>query len=261
MRLFQHFEVYPAYQARMSAVTRRINDYVGKLRFLLDDRCEALHLLQPVLDGDVSAFATSGMSSDLQCSWAREHGLKSATPLVDILLAQIEEHRTEVFYDLAPLRFDGSLLRRLPGCVKKTIAWHAAPSFGVDFPYYNLVVSNFPNILELQRRRGCKTAFFYPAYDPEMADYAANRDRPIDVLFVGSYSRHHRRRAQLLEEFASLASEMSIQFFLNSSRFTQFAESTLGKMLPLAKYRRPNTLSAVTHPPIFGRDLYRAMSQ
>ena len=66
--------------------------------------------------------------------------------LLDILKAQIEEHRTDVFYNMDTTGWGSDLLRNLPGCVKRVIAWHASPFRGVDFTDYHLVVCNFPSI-------------------------------------------------------------------------------------------------------------------
>lgn len=261
MRLFQHIEVYPAYVGRMDDIVGKASDYAAGVRAFLSDRYEAMHLLAPVLGGDPEAFVSIGTSERLQRAWARERGLKVDTPLIDILLAQIEEHKTEVFYDCAPMRFDGQLVRRLPACVKRTVAWHAAPSHGADFGAYDMLVCNFPGILKTYREQGWKAEYFYPAFDPEMTAYAASDERPIDLLFVGGYSRHHTKRAELLESFASLGREIVVEFYLNRSRFTALAESFIGRLLPLRKYRRPHSVSSISKPPVFGRDLYKALSR
>jgi hypothetical protein len=94
-----------------------------------------------------------------------------------------------------------------------------------------------------------------------MDTYAANTDRPIDVLFVGGYSRHHRNRAEVLEAVADQYKEMNVVFHLDCSRLTRLAESPLGRLLPWSKHRRPYNIRAVTAEPVFGRDLYVALSR
>src|SRR5690242_13553709 len=95
--------------------------------------------------------------------------------------------RTDVLYNIDPMRFGSAFLRRLPGSVKTSIAWRAAPSQGIDLGAYSLVVCNFPGILKRYADEGLRAAYFFPAHDPEMDPYAANQNRPIDVLFVGGY--------------------------------------------------------------------------
>ena len=104
-----------------------------------------------------------------------------------------------------PVRYNSDFVRRLPGCVRKAVAWRNIPSPSADFGGYDLIVCNFAHSSEeLPRNFGWKAAYFSPAHDPAMDQYAANDDRPIDVLFVGGYSRHHMRRAAALEAVASL---------------------------------------------------------
>lgn len=260
MRLFQNSGVYPAYLPRLRNLTQGIKSFNAQVGAFLDDRFGACHFLKPVLDHDASAFFTNGDDDELQRQWARERGMRSDAVLTDILLAQIEEHGTEVFYNLDPMRYQSDFVRKLPGCVKKKVAWRAAPSPGADFSAYDLVVCNFPGILHGYEAMGWRTAWFAPAHDPVMVGYADAPERPVDVVFVGGYSRHHRRRAELLEAVAALQNEHLVRFHLDNSRLTRWAESIPGRLLPLARHRRPDVIRAVTQPPVFGLDLYRALA-
>ena len=261
MRLFQNAGLYPAYVPRLRRLGRKCSTFTDYLQVFLHDRYGACHLLQPVLSGDPSAFFTNADDEVMQGMWATGKGLdRNATP-TDILLSQIEEHRTEIFYNLDPMRYGSAFIRRLPGCVKESIAWRAAPSPRADFSAYARVICNFPGILESYRKAGWNAAYFAPAHDPEMDAYAANSHRPIDVLFVGGYSRHHSRRAAALEQVAEIRARHRVRFHLDRSRLTRLAESPLGRLLPLSGHRRPADIRAVSADPIFGRDLYEAMSQ
>ena len=261
MRLFQNSGIYPAYIPRLRRLTQGASTFQAQVQVFLNDRYGAPHFLLPILDGDDTAFFTNGDDEVLQRTWAREQGMPSRVSLQDILLAQIESHRTEVFYNMDPLRYGSDFVRKLPGCVRKAVAWRAAPSPGADFAAYDLVVCNFPSILKSYEERGWKAAYFSPAHDPEMDSYAANTDRPIDVLFVGGYSRHHRRRAAVLEAVARLRERYRIEFCLDRSRLTRLAESPMGRLAPLGKHRRPRDIRAVTYEPVFGRDMYKLLSR
>ncbi len=256
MRLFQNSGVYPAYYSRQSHDPRGSATFKAQIARFLDDRYGAPHFLAPVLNKEGTAFFTNGDDELLQRTWAREMGLATNVGLAAILLAQIESHRTEVFYNLDPMRYGSEFVRKLPGCVRKSIAWRAAPSPGADFGAYDLVVCNFPSMLRTYEERGWKAAHFAPAHDPVMDEYAHNRDRPIDVLFVGGYSRHHTRRAAVLEAVASVKDRYRIEFCLNRSRLTRLAESPVGYLVPLTKHRRPRDICSVSHQPVFGRDMY-----
>lgn len=256
MRLFQNSALYPAYQPRLKTLTAGCTTFAQRRDAFLNDRFGASHFLQPVLVGDSDAFFTNGDDVSLQSTWAREQGMPERTPLDMVLLAQIEHHRTEVFYNMDPLRYGSELVRRLPGCVRRSIAWRAAPSPGADFEAYDRVVCNFPSILRSYEERGWRAAYFAPAHDPVMDEYANRTDRDIDVLFVGGYTRHHRNRGAMLERVAALREGHRIVFCLDRSRMTRMAESPLGKLLPMKSHRRPRDIRCVSHEPVFGRALY-----
>ena len=261
VRLFQNSAFYPGYLPRLRQLTSACKGYAAHVNAFLDDRFGAPHFLQPVLAREASAFFTNGDDEMVQRLWAAENGLASNATLEAILLAQIEGHRTEVFYNMDPLRYGSDFVRKLPGCVKKSLAWRAAPSPGARFEAYDLVICNFPSILDSYQRAGWRAAYFTPAHDPEMDMYAANTERPIDVIFVGGYSRHHRQRAEILEAVAALRTQFKVVFHLDRSRLTKLAESPLGRLLPIGQHRRQPQMRAVSAEPLFGRALYGALSK
>ncbi|MCK1287623.1 glycosyltransferase [Bradyrhizobium sp. 44] len=261
MRVFQSFCYYPSYRPRLRRLATNAATFRQQIEVFFADRYGASHILLPVIRADPDAFFTNWDDDDLQRAWAREAGMAKSASLEDILLAQIESHRTDIFYNIDPVRLENGFLARLPGCVKKTIAWRAAPSGNVDFSKYDLVVCNFPAILADLSQRGYRTAYFAPAHDPAMDPFADNSERPIDVIFVGGYSRHHLRRAEILNSVAGLADQFKIVFHLDASRLSRLAESPIGFLPPLARHRRPQDVRSVSKLPAFGLDLYYALSQ
>ena len=261
MRIFQNAGVYPAYARAFNAAQAGAQHFASRRQAYLDDRFGASHLLSPVLEADETAFFTNGDDPVLQGLWARENGLSHDTPPDEILLAQIEAHRTEVFYNLDPMRYGSDFVRRLPGCVRKSVCWRAAPSPGADFSAYDRVVCNFPSIIESWRRLGWRVGYLTPAHDPAMDAYAGNTERPLDILFIGGYSRHHTRRAETLEAVAQLASRSRVMYCLDQSRVTRLADSPLGLLPGLSRHRRPQSIRQVSSAPVFGRELYELMSR
>jgi hypothetical protein len=255
MRLFQNSSLYRSHPARLNKPASERLRFEELRRIFLNDRFGAMHFLKPVLDGDADAFFTNGDDEILQRQWARENGLRSGASPESILLSQIEHHRTEVFYNLDPVRYPSAFVRKLPGSVRKALCWRAAPSGNADLSAYDAVLGNFPSILEAWRRKGCRAELFFPAIDPVMDEYG-HGDRPIDILFVGSYSSHHSRRAEVLEKVASLAATRRVIYCLDASRLTRLAESPLGRLLPLRNHRRPDAIAKIANPPVFGRKLY-----
>jgi hypothetical protein len=263
MRIFQTSGYYASYRPHLRRLAAKATTFKQQLQVFCDDRYGASHMLLPISNRDPDAFFTNWDDELLQRAWAREAGAPKKLSLQDILLAQIEEHRTEVFYNLDPIRLSNDFIDRLPGCVKRSIAWRAAPSSSVDFSKHDLVVCNFPGILADMARRGYRTAYFAPSHDPIMDRFAENTDRPIDVLFVGGYSRHHVRRAEVLNAIAGLADQFQVVFHLDQSRLSRVAELPfVTTILPhLAHHRRPEPVRSLSGPPVFGLDLYGALAR
>jgi glycosyltransferase involved in cell wall biosynthesis len=260
VRLFQNSRYYPSLRPKIRELTRNCSTFASQIDAFLRFREAGCHILLPVDQQAESAFFTNGDDADIQRVWARERGLSSRVSLADILRAQIEEHRADVFYNLDVTGWASDFVRSLPGCVKRVIGWHALPFQNVSFSGYDLIVCNFPSTLTGLKQLGYRTEYFFPAYDPEMASFALRQDRPVDVLFVGGYSRHHKQRAAVLEAVAQMAGEYNVVFHLDRSRLCRLAESPLGRFLPLARHRRPSAIRAVTSAPIFGRDYYEVLS-
>ena len=260
MRLFQNCRYYPSLRPKIHELTRDKPTFAGKMDAFLKFRESAVHVLLPVEQRAEWAFFANGDDLEMQRVWAREHGMNAGGSAEEILKAQIEHHRTDVFYNLDVSGWSSEFIRTLPGCVKRVIGWHAVAFKNVSFAGYDLVVNNFPSIQQRMRETGCRTDYFFPAYDPEMDVYAARSDRPIDVLFVGGYSRHHQRRAAVLHAVAELAAEFNVVYHLDRSRLCALAESPLGRLLPLARHRRPAEIRALARAPIFGLDYYEVLS-
>ena len=260
MRLFQNSALYPAYIPRLRALDAGCATFGEAVRAFLNDRFGACHFLRPVLEGDPDAFFTNGDDVKLQQMWAKEQGLPSKASLREILYAQIENHRSEVFYNLDPMRYQSDFVRGLPGCVKRAIAWRAAPSPGADFSAYDCIVSNFAAIRKSHLARGWKVGHLSPAVDPVMDEYAAADERTTDIVFAGGYSRHHAQRAEILESVADDCGDLRIAYHIDCSRLTRLAESPIGALPPLRRYRRPASIRRFASPPIFGRELYAAFA-
>jgi Glycosyl transferases group 1 len=260
VRLFQNSRYYPSLRPKVRALTASFPTFAAKMDAFIRFREAGCHTLLPVDQQAEWAFFTNGDDAEIQRVWAREHGLSPRASPADILRAQIEEHRADVFYNVDVTSWPGDFAKSLPGCVKCTIGWHALPFHDVSFSGYDLMVCNFPSVLAGLEREGYRTAYFTPAFDQEFAPLAGRQDRPIDVVFVGGYSRRHKRRAAVLEAVAGMADQHNIVLHLDRSRLCRLAESPLGWLLPLAEHRRPRAVRAAATEPIFGRDYYQVLS-
>lgn len=228
---------------------------------LLLDRYDATHILKPVYDGSKNCFFTVADDSILQIAWAKHHGL-GVTNLDDILLAQIEEFQPDVFYQLDPVKFPSSFVRRLPGCVKKVLAWRAAPLGAADLSAYDVVLSNFETLNARWREKGLRTAWFSPSWDPAMAPYAANEDRPVDVFFTGSYARTtgHGDRLLMLDAVAQLSGTYNIDLRVMARKWGRLADKPFIRWIPFP-IRLPKLLNKANGIPVYGRDMYEMLSR
>jgi hypothetical protein len=229
----------------------------GRAQFL-ETRFSASHILLPVLTNSPDAFYTNGDDEHLQMLWAKENGLRTKD-LEQILLAQIEQHRTEVFYNLDPIRYGSEFVAKLPGCVKKSVGWRAAPSGSADLTKYDLIVCNFPSILDSWRQKGCRVAYFFPAHDPVMDAFAAARTEEFDLIFIGGFSRHHVKRSQALRAAASTTG-VRARFYLEDSRLTRLA-NFLPPVPALRSYRHPDEIREIRADPLYGLDAYAAIAK
>jgi hypothetical protein len=257
MRLFQNNGLSRGFRQH-NAAALRADSFTNALGAFLDTRFSASHILAPVLNEAREAFYTNGDDAHLQFLWARENGLRSNN-IEQILLAQIEHHKTEVFYNLDPIRYDSAFVRRLPGCVKKSVCWRAAPSGNADLSAYDLVVCNFPSIIADWRRKGCNADYLAPAHDPVMDAYATAGVRRTDIVFVGGFSRHHLQRIAALEAAATVPG-INARFHLEDSRLTRLANA-LPPLPGLMHYRHPRTIRKVRAGPLYGRALYTALAE
>jgi len=260
VRLFQNSRYYPSLRPKVRELTSKFPTFAAKIDAFVRFREAGCHTLLPVDQQAEWAFFTNGDDADIQRLWAREHGLTPRASLADILRAQIEEHRADVFYNIDATGWPADFVKSLPGCVKCVIGWHALPFQTVSFAGYDLMVCNFPSTLAELSRQGYRTDYFFPAYDSEMTPFAARQDRLVDVLFVGGYTRRHKRRSAVLEAVAGMADKYNIVFHLDRSRLCRLAESPIGWFLPLAEHRRPAAVRAVATDPIFGRDYYDVLA-
>jgi len=260
VRLFQNSRYYPSLRPKVRELTGRLPTFAAKMDAFVRFREAGCHILLPVDQQAEWAFFTNADDAEIQRVWAREHGLSPRASLADILRAQIEEHRADVFYNIDTTGWPADFVKTLPGCVKYVIGWYALPYLNASFAGYDLIVCNFPSVLADLSQQGCQTDYFFPAYDSEMTPFAARKARPVDVLFVGGYTRRHKRRSAVLEAIAGVASQYNVVFHLDRSRLCRLAESAVGHLLPLAKHRRPSSIRSVATGSIFGRDYYDALS-
>jgi hypothetical protein len=262
MRLFQFITVYAPY---VGYFERKFPEaakasFKSRRSLLLSQRYYASHILKPVFDCDPNAFFTVTNDAVLQGRWAQENGLKSREP-AEILRAQIEHHRTEVLYSLDPLIYDTEFVKSLPGCVKKTLCWNAAPRGRSDLSGYGMRLANFPPMLDFWRKQGLRAEHFFPAHDPTMDQFSENRERPIDLAFVGQYwGWWKEKRNAGLQALSTLAEKYLLSFRLLAPKWKPLMEVRGIQRIKLPVPYLPKELREVSYPPVYGLEMYEVLS-
>ena len=258
MRLFQVGHIYPTQRDLLRPHVESVESYEAAMRITLRAIPKS-HILKPCLEQESSAFLSLHQDPTTMGLWARQNGLKPETSLDDILLAQVEDHAPEIFYNIHSTKMSAGLIRRLPGCVKVKIAWLGSPMVSDGYQDFDVVVSNFPSINARHQALGLRTDYFIPSYDPTVETLSTPESRDIDLLFVGGYSRHHKNRAQFLNRLACELGGFRFALHLDNSRYTRLAETPLGWFPPLSAVRRPKAVRQLAQPAIFGPDLFSAL--
>lgn len=257
MRVFQNIFARSAYLSHLDQISDTSSTFYERLSNLKSDGFNGVHLLEPQGNGENEVFLSCLPDKKSQYMWAKENGYTKKISLEDILLAQIEEFQPDIFYTQAPYSFGPGFLEKLPGCVRYKIGWHSPPAPIGNLTGYDLIVNNFPESLEMYSKQGVNTKYFTPSYCSAGED-AINfgSDRPIDITFVGGYTRHHLKRAAILESVAELSDRFNVKYILSVGRLTKLAESPLGVFPVLSKYFRPKKIRKISNPPVFGKAMY-----
>ena len=259
MRLFQIGHLYPAQAAAIAPSLSGCSRWADALARLVAEVPKS-HLLQPCLEAREDAFLTFVADDVGLRLWASEHGLPSSADPEEVVLAQMEEHRAEVLYCVHGSALSAGFFDRLPGSVRCTVAWLGSPLVGDAYRRFDLVVSNFPSINRDHAAQGLRTASFFPSYDPTAEDVPAG-ERDLDVVFAGGYTRHHARRAELLERLALESGDFTLALHLDNSRYTPLADTILGLFPPLSAVRRPRAIRRIARPAVFGREMFARLKR
>lgn len=120
----------------------------------------------------------------------------------------------------------------------RTITGQTAPP---ELPWrglepYDLVFSSLPNYVERLRLAGVRAALLPLAFASKVLDLVPSVERDVEVSFVGSISRAHQRRLELLE-------------------------GVVAEGIPLDVWSAGRIEGARIHRPAWGRDMYRVLAR
>jgi hypothetical protein len=243
-------------------------DFETLRRLVVDDGYCSTYILKPALEHrPEQVFFTIWDYERLQWKWADEHGLKSRD-LSEIKLAQLEEYKPDVFYNMSAF-CDGEFINRL-GKRKdqKNVYWNGIiqPS-PMTFPDYDGQLTLHRPYVEYWRKKGLKALELQPGI-PASWDQYCSSEKKIDVLFYGQYFRgmfdnRNRLIEDLLRYKQHSGRDIRCHLMYTERRPTIFRIPKL----PRTRIRSPfvtfpskvvrnNSLS-----PLYGETLYRTIAQ
>src|SRR4051794_5988890 len=135
-----------------------------------------------------------------------------------ILLAQIEDFKPDVVLNQDTFHVDAPLMRRIKTIGNPVLIGQVgiAPSRGVDWSVYDLMMSQLSATVELFRRLGVRAAVNHLAYEPGILDVLPPAPAAdTDVSFVGTVSPDHQQRIELLQ---AVAERYDLKLFGNPPR-------------------------------------------
>jgi spore maturation protein CgeB len=122
-----------------------------------------------------------------------------------ILLAQIEEFKPDVVLNQDTFHVDPQLMWRIKAIGNPIVIGQIgiAPSRGIDWSVYDLMMSQLSATVDLFRRLGVRAEVNHLAFEPGILDMLPPAPATdIDVSFVGTVSPDHQQRIVLLEAVA-----------------------------------------------------------
>jgi hypothetical protein len=257
MRIFQNIHLYPLHLDFLAEIDGPNASFNSRIDLILAHGICGTHLLSPIVERSADAFLTSTSDQVLQNRWAAENGLKPGSSSYDILAAQLEHFKPDVFYTQGPSSIPEQLRLRLPGLAKVNVCWKAPPDFHSGSVGFDIAVNNFPSSFKKYYELGFKkVGHLTPSFDPVMEEPSKNSDRQIDLSFAGSYSRHHRNRSAVLNSLEGLDGRYVVKHALMFDRLTKLANSPAGYLPIISKYRAPRHLRRNTAPPVSGKGMY-----
>jgi len=259
MRVFQNScAITKGYRDRLRKLLFGVDSFQKAISIFLGDNYGGNHTLFPVDNMADNSFYTNRFSIDLQKLWAKENGLDCGD-LDNIFLSQIEEFKPDVYYDIDPRVSSEKVLKKMPSCVKYKVAWKA--SLGdTSLKGYDLVVNNFPYLIDVYKKKGYKTEYFSPSFSSRIANISSGYTKPVDLLVIGTVSRHHKLRNNIINKLSSYGDNRSIniEYFLDFSDFSSFISS-----LPIIRgyYHLPVLWMKNGRSSIYGSEMYKKMGE
>ncbi len=258
MKIFQIVHQYkafiPIFESRYN-----VNDcsFEETIEHLIEEGFMACHLLEPIFNKSKDAFYTIYDYKKLQLKWAKENNINS-DDLKQILIAQLEQAKPDVIYNMSPQRVGFDVFNALT-FKPKIVCWNAdAGSIDkLKFENYDGLLTSSVNKI----KSNSKAHLFFPSQDPLM-NKVDEVEKDIDIFFYGQYAKklfvERNEALEMLTRFC-LENNLKFKFALTIHPWT---EPLINKMMlwriPFLKKQFPSKLlSKHSDKPIYGIDIYK----
>lgn len=238
-------------------------DFESLQRFLIEDGYASTYTLYPALQHKTNeVFFTIWDYERLQWKWAEEKGLKTHD-LDKIKLAQIEEFKPDVFYNLSAFYDKGFIHKLGKNKKRKDVCWNGIiQDYPMTFPAYDGHLSLHRPYIDIWKDQGFKALELQPHIPDKWKSYNQS-EKNTDVLFYGQYVKdmfdNRNKLIQKLLEY-SLISNYNIDCHLSYTKQGQ----TLFK-IPKLSWTRISTpfttfpnkfVRKYSKEPLYGKILY-----
>jgi spore maturation protein CgeB len=194
----------------------------------------------------------------LQTQWAREHGLSPTRKRrllrrdhrdgwrQDVLMAQIEEFRPDVIYNMAMGTIPSSFLNDAKHRVGARVVGQFAETVTdvmADLSAYDIILSSLPNLVDYFTSLGARAAYFRLGFESTILDFFKRPQPRNEVVFIGGLGGVHSGASEVIEHAAR---------FLPALRVWGFGVDGFAANSPLRQ--------AYQGKPLFGRTMYEELA-
>jgi hypothetical protein len=245
-----------------------VNNYsFSDLKKIIIDECyNTVHLLLPMYDSsEVNGFFTLWNYAPMQIAWAKENG-SSETNIKEILFAQIEHYKPDVFYNLSPILFSSQEIDKI-NCKIIKLSWFASAEVnGIDFSKYHARLTNLPSDFDINGKKGFKSIPFQLSVPQIPQSYYLTSNSLFDVVFFGQYQQSYfSKRNKLVKKLIEIGESNNLNLSIALMSTKEFKYIFPFK-LPMALHHKfkyqvfPEKLvTRNSTSPLFGLEIYKQM--
>lgn len=287
MKVFFLWRFYRQYLEAFHAQRPELEDlpFEEHRRILLSDhfgwQADLCHYL--ATQGHKTEFVVANAWS-LQAKWAKEHGLAVRPPQAesDLIVHQVEQFRPDVLWLCSYPPYFGSLLRRLRPYARRVVLWVGEPwPTPPDLDGIDVLLTENPRTYVDAHDHFRHVVVTSPGIDPRIAASLGQPQVRRQVVFVGQFTRVHRRRTALVAALLRAGLPLEVFGTVDADPLPGLRQGTrlaawyvIHRRDPDTAWRvlrrafRPSphdrdceTVRTVCRPPVFGMDMFRILAQ